>query len=72
VTTATISERIWLDVHQAAERAGYHWRYIADLCRSGEIHGTQRKRGGKWRIHVECLDAWAGGVTCAHQKAGTG
>lgn len=66
MTTATTSERIWFDVHQAADHVGYFWRTIADLCRSGEIHGHQRKRGGKWRIHVDCLNAWAMNKPCPH------
>lgn len=73
MTTATVTnERIWLDVQEAGDRAGYHWRTIADLCRSGEIHGTQRTARGKWRIHRDCLDAWLAGEQCTHQLANTG
>lgn len=63
-----IDEPIWMDVHQAADRAGYHWRSIADFCRSGEIHGSQRTARGKWRIHRDCLDAWMAGQLCSHQR----
>lgn len=65
---ATHEARVWLELEQAAEVAGFHWRYIGDLCRAGEIHGSQRKRGGKWRIHRDCLDAWMAKRPCAHQE----
>jgi excisionase family DNA binding protein len=34
---------------------------------SGELHGTQRVKGGRWLIRPECLDAWLDGETCPHQ-----
>lgn len=72
--TVDPAERIWLDVHQAGEHAGYHWKTIQLACASGELHGSQRKAGGRWRIHRECLDAWLAKEPCAHapQLANTG
>jgi len=63
--------RIWFSVEQAADRAGLHWRTVADACRSGSLHGSQRTApNGRWRIHVDCLDAWIGGEQCPHQASG--
>jgi excisionase family DNA binding protein len=62
--------RIWFSTAQAAEYAGRHPVTIRAALEAGELHGTQRKRGGRWRMHVACLDAWLGGVECEHQKAG--
>lgn len=67
--TTALDERVWLDVHQAADRAGYHWRTISDALREGTLHGAQRKTGGRWRIHRDCLDAWLSGTKCPHQLA---
>lgn len=63
----TLSGLIWLNSGQAAERAGCHVQTLLAALASGELHGSQRKTGGRWRIHVDCLDAWAGGEPCRHQ-----
>jgi excisionase family DNA binding protein len=64
-------ERIWLDVKQAAERAGNHAQTIRKALEAGELHGTQRVTGGRWRIHRDCLDAWCAREKCAHQRRAT-
>lgn len=69
MTTTTLAGLIWLNTQQAADRAGCHRQTVIKALESGELHGSQRKAGGRWRIHVDCLDAWAGGQTCTHQAA---
>ena len=62
--------RIWHSTITGAEHVGCHPDTVRKACEAGELHGTQRKTGGRWRINHECLDAWAGGEVCAHEKAG--
>jgi excisionase family DNA binding protein len=59
---------IWLNVKQAAERAGNHPQTVRKALESGQLHGSQRTTGGRWRIHVDCLDAWCASELCAHQR----
>jgi len=61
------SRPIWLTTRQAAERAQRHEQTIRKVLESGELHGSQRVTGGRWRVHVDCLDAWCAGQACAHQ-----
>lgn len=65
-----MSTRIWLNTAQAAEHVGHHPDTIRKACEAGELHGGQRKANGRWRIHIDCLNDWAGGDKCAHQIAG--
>lgn len=64
-----MSARIWFDTSQAADHAGCHRDTVLKAVESDELHGTQRKKKGRWRIHVDCLNAWCGGEQCAHQMA---
>lgn len=64
-----MSTRIWLTTHEAAERAGCHRDTVAKACESGAMHGGQRTKNGRWRIHVDCLDAWVLKEPCRHQIA---
>ena len=64
-----MSTRLWMNTAQAAEHAGRHVDTIRKAVESGELHGSQRKVKGRWRIHVDCLDAWCGGDQCQHQMA---
>jgi excisionase family DNA binding protein len=67
MTTTAQAGLIWLNTQQAADRAGCHRQTAIKALEAGELHGSQRKAGGRWRIHVDCLDAWAGGEPCKHQ-----
>lgn len=58
-----------LTVAQAAELSGRHQQTVRRALEAGELHGTQRVRKGHWRIHPDCLDAWAWGKPCDHQQA---
>lgn len=59
---------IWLDTAAAAGRASRHEQTVRKALEAGELHGGQRVAGGRWRIHVDCLDAWCLGEKCTHQK----
>lgn len=63
-----MSTRLWFNTAQAAEYAGYHLQTVRKAAEAGELHGSQRKAGGRWRFHVTCLDAWLSGAQCKHQK----
>ena len=65
-----MSVRLWLNTAQAAERAGCHPDTVRKAAENGDLHGSQRTKKGRWRIHVDCLDAWCGGEQCEHQTAG--
>jgi len=65
-----VNTRLWHNTAQAAEHAGCHTDTVRKAAESGELHGTQRKAKGRWRIHVDCLDAWCAGEQCAHQRVG--
>lgn len=57
---------------QAADYADRHRDTILRALELGELHGGQRKAGGRWSIRRECLDAWLDGEKCGHQLADTG
>ena len=57
-----------LSVVQAAALAGCHIETIREALRAAELHGTQRVKGGTWRIRPECLDAWMDSEPCEHQS----
>jgi excisionase family DNA binding protein len=63
-----MTTRIWFATGTAAEYVDCHPNTILKAAESGELHGTQRKTRGRWRIHVDCLDAWAAGEKCRHQQ----
>jgi len=63
--------RTWYSTKTAADYIddGTHPTTILRKCESGELHGFQRTPRGRWRIHVDCLDAWIRGEKCEHQSA---
>ena len=57
-----------LTVKEAAVASRKHPVTIGNLLRSGELHGTQRKRGGNWTVKESCLEAYLDGEPCEHQR----
>lgn len=53
----------WLTVPEAAERARTGQSELHRALAADELRGYQRKPGGKWRIHLDDLDAWVRGET---------
>jgi excisionase family DNA binding protein len=62
--------RIWFNTAQAAAHVEQHVSTIRKALEAGTLHGGQRATGGHWRIHRDCLDAWALGEPCPHGKGG--
>lgn len=58
-----------LTVEEAAADARVHPETIRDACRSGELHGSQRIKRGRWTVEATCLTAWLAGEQCEHQHA---
>lgn len=57
---------VWLDTRQAAAHVGKHVDTVRKVLEAAELHGHQRTAGGRWSVHIECLDAWAGDRPCGH------
>lgn len=64
-----MTARIWHSTATAAAEIGMHPSTILKALEVGELHGAQRVKKGRWRIHCDCLHAWAMGSPCEHQGA---
>ncbi len=51
----------WLTLPQAAERAQRGVRTLTRALADESLTGYQPVKGGRWRIHVDDLDAWVRG-----------
>jgi hypothetical protein len=60
---------VWLTVREAAVEARRHPETVAEACRSGELHGSQRKKNASWRIEDTCLEAWVRNELCTHRQS---
>lgn len=67
-----MSERIWHSTATAADIVGSHPSTVLKALESGELHGAQRVKKGRWRIHRDCLAAWALGEPCDHRQPESG
>ena len=61
--------RLRLTVEEAAADARVHPETIRDACRSGQLHGSQRIKRGRWTVEEPCLSAWLAGAECEHRRA---
>jgi hypothetical protein len=54
----------WLTPEQVAVKRGgkTHVVTVWKALESGELHGHQRKRRGRWQVHPEAVDAWVRGM----------
>lgn len=51
----------WLTVAQACERAQLSRKTVMNALHDGQLIGHQLTTpGGRWRIHIDALDAWLG------------
>lgn len=57
----------WLTGPEAAAYSRRHPVTIRRALEAGDLHGSQRVKGGRWLIAADCLDAWIGGRPCEHQ-----
>lgn len=53
----------WLTAPEAAARGRAGLSEVLRALAAEELRGYQRTKGGKWRIHVDDLDAWVRGET---------
>lgn len=54
-------ESPWLTAREAAEYSRRSAGTINKALRDGSLRGSQKVRGGDWRIHRDDLDAWIRG-----------
>lgn len=40
---------------------------VRNALAGGELHGSQRVKGGRWTIEEVCAQAWASGRPCEHE-----
>ncbi|MFD6093678.1 helix-turn-helix domain-containing protein [Oerskovia sp. NPDC060338] len=64
---ATIAARV--TPVEAALLTDRHPDTVYAALATGELHGAQRTKGGRWKIRVACLEAWADGAKCEHQAS---
>lgn len=57
-----------LTVAEVADLARRHPVTVRRALEAGELHGTQSGKGGRWTVREDCMDAWADGQPCDHQK----
>jgi len=57
-----------LTVAEAAEEGRKHPITVRRALESGELHGSQRVKGGRWTVEEPCLSAWLAGAECEHRR----
>lgn len=50
--------RMWLSVQESIQYTGCSKNEIYVALQSGELLGSQKGKGGKWRVHIHDLDVW--------------
>lgn len=63
-------QQFWLSTIDAAAFAGCHDQTVRKALEAGELHGFQRKTRGRWRVHIDCLNAWLSNTKCPHAQQG--
>jgi excisionase family DNA binding protein len=61
-----MNQRLRFTTQQAAEYASCHTNTVLKAAESGELHGGQKVKRGRWSFRRECLDAWLDGIPCEH------
>ncbi|MFI9817597.1 excisionase family DNA-binding protein [Saccharothrix variisporea] len=52
----------WLTVDLVAQRVNRHKVTVRRALESGEMHGHQTGRGGRWSVAAAAIDAWVQGI----------
>jgi excisionase family DNA binding protein len=55
---ASVIARVWLSVHESSQHTGCSKTEIYEALQTGDLIGSQKNKGGKWRVHVHDLDRW--------------
>lgn len=63
-----MTTRLRYTTAQAAEYASCAPCTVLRALESGQLHGGQRVKQGRWSIRAACLDAWLDGEKCEHQR----
>ncbi len=69
VDLKALGERRFVTAFEASLIAGLHLETVREALRAGDLHGSQRVKGGTWKIRPECIDPWLDGEPCAHLRA---
>lgn len=64
---AKLAERRFVTVIGAAFIAECSQETIRRALRSGELHGSQQKKSGTWKMRPACVEAWVDKEPCEHQ-----
>lgn len=60
----------WMTSQQAADYSGRHQATVHRALESGELHGHQSGRGGRWQIKRAAVDAWITGTVEGRMACG--
>ncbi|WP_449282218.1 hypothetical protein [Leucobacter sp.] len=63
-----ISQKRFVSTFEASLIAGCHLETVRDALREGTLHGSQRMKGGTWKLRPACVEAWVDGMPCEHQE----
>ncbi|MGH3627488.1 MAG: helix-turn-helix domain-containing protein [Sciscionella sp.] len=58
----------WLTVAEAAIRARRVRQTVRRALEVGDLDGHQTRRGGRWQIHIDAVDAWVRGKPITTQR----
>lgn len=59
----------YLTVNEVAEVTRKHPVTIRLALEGGELHGSQRKRGGRWVVNADCIQPYLDHRPCEHASA---
>lgn len=53
--------RVWLSPTDVQDLTGFGRSDVYTALQCGELAGHQRGKGGRWRIHIDAVNAWVRG-----------
>lgn len=62
-----LAAKRYVSPFEVALLADRHVETVRDALRLGDLHGSQRVKGGAWKIRPACAEAWADSLPCEHQ-----
>jgi excisionase family DNA binding protein len=60
--TSVVTDSPWMVVAEVEAYARASKRDVIEALNDGSLRGSQRKAGGKWRVHRDDVDAWLRGI----------
>ena len=58
----------WLTTREACAYSGFGLSKVLTALHDGDLVGRQSGPGGRWRIHVDAVDAWLDGSRPAPRR----